>query len=80
MSDQQQVEAGANDVLGYPEAAKLLGIAQGTLYVWVHRKVVPHYRYSARCVRFSRAGLQQWLDARFVEVGGGAAPVAGKSN
>ncbi len=63
-------ETGLNDLIGYAEAANLLGIAPGTAYVWVYRKQIPHIRISSRCVRFSRKALLAWLEARQVPEGG----------
>jgi excisionase family DNA binding protein len=49
------------DIIGYNEAAVLLGVKLSTLYGWVHHKQVPHFRLSGRCVRFSRADLLAWM-------------------
>lgn len=49
------------DLIGYSEAAALLGVPVGTLYSWTHLKKVPHIRLGPRLVRFSRAGLAAWL-------------------
>lgn len=50
-----------SDLIGYSEAAALLGVPVGTLYSWTHLKKVPHIRLGPRLVRFSRAGLAAWL-------------------
>jgi excisionase family DNA binding protein len=52
--------------LNYDQAAKLLAVPIGTLYAWVHHHKVPHIRISARMVRFDRAELVSWLEARRV--------------
>ncbi len=54
------------DVLRYAEAAKLLDVPLGTLYAWVHKRRVPHFRLSGRAVRFSRSALLNWLEAAAV--------------
>ena len=58
---QSPTQGPTSDTIGYPEAAELLHVAPGTLYAWVHKKRVPHFRLSGRCVRFSRADLLAWM-------------------
>ena len=58
--------AGAGDIVGYEEAAKILGVAAGTLYAWVSQRRIPHFRVGPRCVRFSRRTLLAFLQARAV--------------
>ena len=57
-----------NDIIGYAEAAEVLGVKIGTLYAWTCQRRVPFYRISGRCVRFSRAELLRWLESRAVGV------------
>ncbi len=52
--------------MGYGEAARFLGIATGTLYLWVFQKKIPHLRFGPRLVRFSRTELEAWMRARRV--------------
>ncbi len=54
-------------LLGYEEAASLLGVKKGTMYAWVHQNRVPHIRLSQRCVRFDRAELEAWVEERRVK-------------
>ena len=58
------------NLVGYPEASRLLGVPIGTLYAWVCQKRVPHIRLGPRAVRFNRAELERWLGSKRV----GAAP------
>ncbi len=53
------------DLLNEKEAAELLDIAPGTLSVWrsVGRYSLPFYKVG-RNVRYSRAALLAWLEAR----------------
>lgn len=55
-----------SDIIGYTDAARLLGVAVGTCYAWVHQGRLPHFRLSARCVRFSRRALIAFLETRAV--------------
>jgi excisionase family DNA binding protein len=55
------------EMLTYGQAAQYLNVPVGTLYDWVHRKVVPHVRLGPRLVRFPRSALVQWLDERSVD-------------
>ena len=56
-------------ILGYAEAASLLGTKIATLYCWVHQKRIPHIRIGRRCIRFEKNTLIQWLASRSVPVG-----------
>ncbi len=53
-------------LLGYREAAQLLGIPRGTLYAWVSEGRIPHIRFSKRMVRFDAHEIEAWVDARRV--------------
>lgn len=55
------------DVGGYELAEEETGLCRGTLYSLVHQRRIPHIRVSRRMVRFRRAELRAWLDARTVE-------------
>ena len=56
------------DLVGYTEAAAILGVPVGTLYAWVHHRRVPHVRLGPRLVKFSRVGLGRWLAEQVVAV------------
>jgi len=56
------------DLVGYEQAAAILGVPVGTLYAWVHYRRVPHVRLGRRLVKFSRVGLGRWLADRAVAV------------
>ncbi|MGQ0506798.1 MAG: helix-turn-helix transcriptional regulator [Myxococcaceae bacterium] len=53
-------------MLSYPEAARVLGLALGTLYAMVHQRRIPHVRLGPRLVRFRRNELDAWLAGRSV--------------
>jgi excisionase family DNA binding protein len=55
-----------DDLIGYREAAQMLGVTPGCLRALVHRLAVPHIRLARRLVRFRRGELQEWLRARSV--------------
>ena len=40
------------------EAAVFLGVSPQTVYLWVERKQVPHFRVMGRNIRFLRSDLQ----------------------
>ncbi len=50
-----------DQLLTVPEAAQLLRIQPTSLYHFISDKRVPVVRLSARCVRFSRKALLQWI-------------------
>ena len=54
------------DLLTYAEASKHLNIKLGTLYALVSEERVPHVRLGPRLVRFSRSGLDAWLQQHAV--------------
>jgi excisionase family DNA binding protein len=45
------------------EAAEFLQLDVGTIYHFVSAKKIPVIKISARCIRFSRAGLLQWIES-----------------
>lgn len=55
-----------DSMLTYRQVAVALGVPVGTVYAWVHNGAIPHVRLGPRLVRFSRASVQRWLDARAV--------------
>ncbi len=57
-----------NNLIGYEEAAQILGIAKGTLYAWVSEGRIGYVRFSPRCVRFQRAVLEAYVQERVVPV------------
>ncbi|MBX3217127.1 MAG: helix-turn-helix domain-containing protein [Labilithrix sp.] len=59
-------DANATEMLTYQQTSKFLNVPVGTLYDWVHRKVVPHVRLGPRLVRFPLSALVRWLEARSV--------------
>lgn len=59
----------ATDLIGYAEAAKMLGVEVEHLRVLVHRRQIPHVRLAKRTVRFSKLALRLWIERRTVDVG-----------
>jgi excisionase family DNA binding protein len=55
------------NMVGYPEASRLLGVPVGTLYAWACQKRAPHIRLGPRAVRFNRLELERWLASKRVE-------------
>lgn len=56
------MEQEADSLLTVTEAAKFLRLAPGSLYHLISQRRIPVVRISARCVRFSRAALQEWIE------------------
>ena len=54
------------ELIGYKEAAAMLGVAVGTLYSWVSRHRIPHIRMSGRCVRFDKTEIGEWISGNSV--------------
>ncbi|MCB0404710.1 MAG: helix-turn-helix domain-containing protein [Bdellovibrionales bacterium] len=55
-----------SEYLSYDEASQLLGIEKGTLYSWVNRCHIPHFRIAPRMVRFSKKELEEWVQSHRV--------------
>ena len=45
------------------EVAQLTGLAEGTIYHFVSQKRIPVVRISARCIRFERRALEEWISS-----------------
>ena len=48
----QSSEAVWNFPINVKEAARFLGVSQQTVYLWVERKQIPHFRVMGRNIRF----------------------------
>lgn len=53
--------------LGIKEIAAYLGIAEGTVYVWVCHKKIPYLKVG-RLVKFDLRKIEEWLKESSVEV------------
>lgn len=60
-TNDRDVIAEVGDLVGYKEAAAILGIPVGTAYALVHQRRVPHVRLGRRNVKFSRRALAHWI-------------------
>lgn len=54
-------------LIGYQEAAEVLGLPVGTLYALVHDQKIPHKRLGKRLVRFSLDEIKAWISQHSVE-------------
>jgi len=53
--------------LGLEELSQYLGLAKGTLYIWVCHKQIPYYKVG-RLLRFSLPEIEVWLKEKRVEM------------
>ena len=53
--------------LGINDFSQYLGVAKGTLYVWVCHKKIP-YTKVGRLIRFDLRKIEKWLEENSVEV------------
>jgi excisionase family DNA binding protein len=58
-----------NDTITYRQLSQLTGVSEGTLRVWVSKRLLPHLRLGPRTVRFKRTEIERWLAARVVNAG-----------
>lgn len=56
-------------LLNIKEAADFIGLSVPGVYGLTHKRQIPYLSLSARCIRFSRTALEQWLESKVVEVG-----------
>jgi excisionase family DNA binding protein len=50
--------AGSNLPITVKEAARFLGVSPATVYLWVERKQIPHFRVMGRNIRFLISDLR----------------------
>lgn len=50
-------------LLDAEEAARLLNVPRATLYELVRSRGLPHVRIGERALRFTHAGLEEWVAA-----------------
>ena len=49
------------------EVAEYLHLAPGTIYHFLSEHKLPHFRISARCVRFDPKAIEEWVAQRTEE-------------
>ena len=54
------------ELLRPDQVAKAIGVTTDTIYKWVGRGMLPHYRIE-RCIRFRLEDVQQFLAQRRIE-------------
>lgn len=57
-----------SEFISYNEVSKLTSIPLGTLYSYVYKNKIPHYRIGKRLVRFSRREIIEWIQGSQVKV------------
>ena len=53
--------------LSIKQLAEYLGIAEGTVYVWVCHRKIPYVKVG-RLVKFDMRKIEEWIEARTVPV------------
>ncbi len=56
-----------DDLIRPDQLAKMLGVAQVTVYSWAKRGVIPHIRLEG-VIRFDREEIAQWIKERQIPV------------
>jgi excisionase family DNA binding protein len=56
------------------EAARFLGVSPQTVYLWVERKQIPHFRVMGRNIRFLKSDLRPFRAQFKQEVENGKTP------
>ena len=60
------------------QVAELLGLALGSIYHKISRGEITVVRLSARCVRFRRSDIDQWIADRVVDAKAINVPASGR--
>ena len=55
------------ELLTPEQVAGMLQVKLSTIYAWTHQRAIPHFKVG-RLVRFTRRGLEQWLQEKQREV------------
>ena len=66
--------AGSNLPITVKEAARFLGDSHQTVYLWVERKQIPHFRVMGRNIRFLKSDLRPFRAQFKQEVENGKTP------
>lgn len=53
----------SGDLISPAELAGGLKVAQGTVYCWVERGMIPHIRLG-KCIRFDPAEINEWIEEK----------------
>ncbi|MFC1804295.1 helix-turn-helix domain-containing protein [Candidatus Omnitrophota bacterium] len=53
-------------LIGVKEAAVYLGVEVSTVYSWVNKRFIPHFKIG-RLVKFDVARIEDWIDKRSVD-------------
>lgn len=51
------------DIMETNEVCEMLRISRDTLYKWVEKKFIPHYKISGKKILFNRKNLSVWLES-----------------
>ena len=54
------------DLMSSDEVSKFLKIEKDTLYKWVEKEIIPHYRITQKKILFNRKTICQWLNEKMV--------------
>ena len=57
-TNQRNGDAWTNLPMTVKEAAQFLGVSTQTVYLWVERKQIPHFRVMGRNIRFLKSDLR----------------------
>lgn len=60
----QPGETAANELLSLEAAAHFLGLKKSYLYKLTSTRQIPFYKYGGRLIKFERAALESWREAR----------------
>ena len=57
-----------NNLITIKEVSKYLQIKERTIYSWINKGIIPHYKLTNKVVRFNMNEVNEWLSSKEVSV------------
>ena len=57
-----------NNLITIKELSKYLQIKERTIYSWINKGIIPHYKLTNKVVRFNMNEVNEWLSSKEVNV------------
>ena len=57
-----------NNLITIKELSKYLQIKERTIYSWINKGIIPHYKLTNKVVRFNMNEVNEWLSSKEVSV------------
>ena len=57
-----------NNLITIKEVSEYLQIKERTIYSWINKGIIPHYKLTNKVVRFNMNEVNEWLSSKEVSV------------